>query len=135
MLELVLEHLADRAAERPVGVAAPDGEVLAHAVDLDGFEDEMDGRRAEEPAGADDDRELQPAPGVESRKLEAEEALPERDVTRLDRDELVERPDEVAARDVAERGVEREIEQLVEDEPPGELRVRGHIAHRAQLGT
>jgi hypothetical protein len=126
VLELVLEDLVDGAAERPALVAAPDGEVLAHAVDLDRLEDEVDRRRAEEAAHADQEGELQAAAEVELRRGQVEEVLPELDVPCLDRDQLVERPPEVAARGVAQRRVQREVEHLVEDEPARELRVGRH---------
>ena len=45
--ELVLEHGAERRAERPVAEAVPHVEILAHAVHLDRLEHEMDGRGAE----------------------------------------------------------------------------------------
>ena len=99
-------------------------------MDLDRLEDEVNGRRTAEAAHPHDERELQPPPEVEPVQLETEEFLPEGVVARLDGNQLVEDAAEVAGRDVAKRAVERQIEQLVEDEPPGEPRVgrrgRGH---------
>src|SRR3989449_3073022 len=102
--------------------------------------EKVDGRRTEEAAHGQDERELEPPSEVESAELQAEERLPERVVPRLDGDQLVEDATQVAGRDVAEGAVERQIEQLVEHEPPGELRVgwrsRGHLGLdlRAELG-
>src|SRR3989442_2558274 len=124
VLELVLEHLAHGGAQRGVAVALPDVEVLLDAVDLDRLEHHVDGRRAEEAAHGDDERELETASRVERRDvLETEERLPEGDMARLDRDERVEDRPHARRRDLAQRAVEGEIEDLVEDETAAEPHV------------
>jgi hypothetical protein len=89
--ELVFQDSAHGGAERAVPVTAPDAQVLAHAVDLDRLQHDVDCSPAEEAAHGDESRELPPARQVERREvLQAEELLPERDVPHLDDDHLVE---------------------------------------------
>src|SRR5712664_4864570 len=75
--------------------------------------------------------ELEPAAPVQPRKVELEELLPERVVARLDRDELVEDRALRGGRDPVQRPVEREIEQLVEDELAAQPGVGGRVGHCA----
>src|SRR5437763_1778690 len=127
VLELVLQHLPHGGAQRRVAVALPDVEVLLDAVDLDRLEHHVDGRRAEEAAHGDDERELETAPRVERRDvLETEELLPEGDVARLDRDEGIEDRLHARRRDLAQRAIEGEVEDLVEDEAAPEPCVGRH---------
>src|SRR6059036_1920531 len=119
------------AAPSVVSVALPDVEVLLDAVDLDRLEHHVDGGRAEEAAHGDDERELETASRVERRDvLETEELLPEGDVARLDRDERVEDRPHARRRDLAQRAVEREVEDLVEDETAAEPRIEAGRRHR-----
>src|SRR5438093_899303 len=68
-----------------------------------------------------------PAAGAERGDvLQAEGLLPERHVASLDGDQLVERVPEPPAREAAQRAIEREIEDLVENEAPAEPRVRAY---------
>jgi hypothetical protein len=53
---------------------------------------------------------------------EPEEVLPETEVPSLDGDELLEDAAQVGRCDVAQAPVEREVEELVEDESPREAR-------------
>jgi len=126
VLEFVLQDVADGRAQRAVAVLAPHVEILAHAVDLDRLEHEMDDRRAEDAAREVDQRELQSSPRIETIDVELEEAFPECEVARLARNELVEDGAELALRVPAQRLVERQVEQLVEHQPP-----RQRCVHRA----
>jgi hypothetical protein len=126
VLELVLEDSFHGGAEGAVLVPVPDGQVLPHAVDLDGLEDDVDGRRAEDPAGEHERPEADPTQRVERGDvLEIEEGLPEVHVARLDDDQLVEHGAKAARRHVAQGSVEGEVEDLVEDELAAETEIGG----------
>ena len=90
MLELVLENAPHDRSTRPVAVRAPDFEILPHAVDFDRFQNEMDGRAAEEAAGQDDELELQPSSEIQALDAQTEEVLPEGEMARFDGDQPVE---------------------------------------------
>jgi hypothetical protein len=88
--ELVLEDLADGATERVILVRLPHREVLADAVDLDGFQNEVDRAVAEETADEDEESELEAASPIERLHVAAEELFPEGEVPGLDGDQLAE---------------------------------------------
>jgi hypothetical protein len=75
VLELVLQHLADRGPQGTVLVLSPHREVLAHPEDLDRLQDQVDGGGAEDAGHRDHQPELEPAAPVETRQIEAEELL------------------------------------------------------------
>ena len=56
---------------------------------------------------------------IEAVQREVEEVLPEGEVASLDRDELIQHPAQILGGDPAQRAVEREVEELVEDQSPG----------------
>src|SRR5262249_3600047 len=88
-----------------------------HAVNLDGLQHEMDGAVADDTAQQRDHGELQAAPAVEPVDLGPEELLPERGVARFDRNQLVEHAAQAGITGrVAQGTVQREVEQLVENE-------------------
>ena len=64
--------------------------------------------------------EFEAAGEIEGGQLEIEELLPEGEVLRLNQDELVEHLPRFAVDDLAQGLVERQIEQLVQDELPGQ---------------
>src|SRR5438128_998126 len=76
----------------------------------------MDGGCAEEAARQNDAPELEATRKIEGGELEGEEVLPEGEVGGLDLDELVEDPLNVAFRQVAEGLVQRQVEELIQDE-------------------
>src|SRR5262249_61944029 len=103
----------------------PHVEVLLDAVDLDRLEHDVDRGRAEEPARRDDESQAEPAPDVQAGEmLEPEELLPEGDVAGLVRDQGLEHRVQARRGNRQERPVEREVEDLVENEAPSELGVR-----------
>src|SRR5262249_31797548 len=117
VLELVLQHVLDGGPERRVAIPGPDQEGLAHSVDLDRRQHGGDGGCPEEAAEPDEDGELQPPAEVEGGEAETEELLPEREVTRLHGNELVEHALQMPRSHAAERLVEGKVEELVEDQP------------------
>jgi hypothetical protein len=123
VLELVLEDPAHGPPEGVVAETLPHAQVLPDPVDLDRLEHHLDRARAEEAAHRLQRSELEAAAEVQRRHLlEREEALPVGDVLRLDHDQLVEDVPPRSLRDVAEGAVQREVEDLVEDELAGETR-------------
>src|SRR5262249_56382646 len=92
---------------------------------LDRVEREVDRRAAQQAAEEPEQLELRAPPPVECGDPDVEEVLPEGDVAGLDPDQLVERLGEPPARDAAQRAVEGEVEELVEDQARAELRVSG----------
>src|SRR5204863_7839692 len=78
----------------------------------------MDGRRAEEPAGQDDKLELQPSRDVQALDTQTEGVLPEREMAGLDGDQAIQDGPELTRRQRAQAPIERQVEQLVEHEPP-----------------
>src|SRR4029453_18458177 len=105
------------------------------AVHFDRFQHEGDGRGPEHAAHHHEESELDTPPEIESLDMEVEEALPKSVVPRLDGDERFEHSLDVIARNAVEGPVEREIEQLVEDEPPGQPDVTwsGQLCHASML--
>src|SRR5262249_57111734 len=104
-------------AEATAAIRVPQREVLPHAVNLDGLQHEMDGAVADDTAQQRDHGQLQAAPTVEPVDLGPEELLPERGVARFDRDQLVEHAAQAGITGrVAQGTVQREVEQLVENE-------------------
>jgi hypothetical protein len=63
------------------------------------------------------------AGGIQGGRFRIEEILPEREVFRLNRDQLVKRVLERGTRDVTERAIERQIKKLIKDKPPGKTRI------------
>jgi hypothetical protein len=76
----------------------------------------VDGRAAEDAAQGDEQRELDAASDAERRDLDPEEVLPELGVALLDRNQLLEGDAEIGLREPEQGAVERQIEQLVEDD-------------------
>ena len=117
VLELVREDLSHGRAERLVFVLLPDDQILAHAVDLDGFENQVNAGGPEEPADADQDDQFDASPKVEA--IEAgkpEELLPEPEVPRLNGDECCEDLAEFPLGASAQSPIEGQVEELVQDE-------------------
>lgn len=117
VLEFVLEDLPDRPAQGPLFVGLPHREILSHPVDLDGLQHQMHRPRAEDPADPDEEPELETAPQIEGADFDSEELLPEGEMLRLNPDQLVQNPAEVSRRNVPERLVEGQVEELIQDEP------------------
>jgi hypothetical protein len=98
----------------------------------------MHGGGAEDPGDGRQQPELH-APGqVEPRQPEVEEVLPELEVPRLDPDQLLEHRPERTRAHVPEGLIERQVEQLVQDQPPRQPGVgavrRLHDSHYS-IGT
>src|SRR5262249_48440812 len=118
-------------AERAVTVTLPDVEVLLDTVDLDGFEHDVDRRRAKASTRERDQRQPESPRDVETGQvLEPEELLPEGDVPRLDRNQRLERAAQPRRSKGVQRAVERKVEDLVENEAAAEPRVESRRGHR-----
>src|SRR5262249_52483390 len=87
------------------------------------LEREVDRRAAQQAAEEPEQLELRAPPPVECGDPDVEEVLPEGDVAGLDPDQLRERLRGPPPRHAAQRAVEGEVEELVEDQARAELRV------------
>src|SRR5207249_3204190 len=106
--------------ERSVAVRVPDGKVLANPIDLDRLQDDLDAERSENTRNEGEESELQSPPEVESAPADVEEILPEREVFRFDRDEVVQGLANLVARALAQFPIERQIEELIQNQPLGQ---------------
>ena len=97
----------------------------------------MDSRRAEQAADQHHELQLQAPPRVEPVQLRLEELLPEGQVLRFDDDQLIQHFPGILIADLPQRLVQREIEQLIQDQRLRQRRVvlEGGCHRRAVEGV
>jgi hypothetical protein len=99
-------------------------------MDLDGLQDEVDGRFAEEAADQDEKPELEAARPIQAGEPAIEEFLPEGEMPGLDDDQLIQDLLGRRIHEIPDGLVQGEVEELIEDEHPGQFGIVGWRGRR-----